>query len=72
MDEKQKRIAQAVGMDAAVVNKLDEILAGPEDRAYFVCTFLSCKFNIKGQCTIFTVRDVPRMKTSQPCSRYEG
>lgn len=72
MDEEQKRITAATGMDAALVDKLDQILVDPEDRAYFVCTFLSCKHNLKGRCTIFAVQDVPRMKTNQPCSRYEG
>lgn len=64
-------IAAATGMDVDVVKKLDSILTGPNDRAFVVCTATDCKKNKKGQCTIFTLLDVPRMKTGQPCDKFE-
>lgn len=71
MEDELTRVASVVGMNSEVVNKLDQILVGPNDRAYVVCTVLDCRLNIKGHCTIFAVLDVPRMKTGKPCDRYE-
>ena len=71
MGNEPRRIATAVGMNTAVAEKLDQVLAGPNDRAYIVCTITDCKLNVKGHCTIFAVLDVPPMKTGQPCERYE-
>lgn len=72
MNDKLTHVAALAGSNADVVNKLDQLLAGPNDRAYVICTFSDCKLNIKGQCTIYTVLDVPRMKTGKPCDRYEA
>jgi hypothetical protein len=72
MDDKLTHIAALAGMKVDVVNKLDQMLVGPNDRAYVVCTYLDCTLNIKGHCTIYTVLDVPRMKTGHPCDRYES
>lgn len=70
MDDHLTHIAAAAAKDKSIVDKLDQLLVGPNDRAFIVCTFADCKLNIKGRCTIFTVLDVPRMKTAQPCDRY--
>lgn len=70
MDNERKNLASAVGISSGVVDKLEQLLAGPNDRAYLVCSYADCNLNTKGQCTIFTVLDVPRMKTGQPCDRY--
>jgi len=71
MDEKLRQVAAGAGMNEDVVNKLDQILAGPNDRAYVVCSYQECTLNIVGRCTIFTVLDVPKMKRDQPCHRYD-
>ena len=71
MEDQLTQVVAADGMDKTIVDKLDQILAGPNDRAFVVCTFTDCKLNVKGRCTIFTVMDVPRMKTGQKCERYE-
>lgn len=70
MDDELTNVAAVAGRNRAVVDKLDEILAGPNDRAYVVCTLADCTLNIKGRCTIYTVLDVPRMKPNKPCDRY--
>ena len=63
MSDKLTQVAAMAGRNAEVANKLDQVLVGPNDRAYVVCHTLDCKHNRKGSCTIFTVLDVPRMKT---------
>lgn len=70
MDVKLEQLSVAVGKNPEIVEKLDQLLTGPNDRAFVVCEFSDCKFNYKGRCSIFTVRDVPSMKT-KPCDRYE-
>lgn len=71
MGDQLTQVVAAAGKDKTIVDKLDQLLAGPNDRAFVVCTFIDCKLNVKGRCTIFTVMDVPRMKTGQRCERYE-
>ena len=71
MDEQLKQVAAMAGSNADVAKKLNQILVGPNDRAYVVCSLMDCKINLKGHCTIYTVLDVPRMKTGQPCDKYE-
>jgi hypothetical protein len=72
MDDHLKHMAMTVGLNADIAEKLDQVLVGPNDRAYVMCSFLDCKLSSKGRCTIFTVLDVPRMKTGEPCDRYEA
>jgi len=72
MDNRLSHMAQVVGMNPDIAEKLDQVLVGPNDRAYLMCSYLDCKLSVKGRCTIFTVLDVPRMKTGQPCDRYEA
>ncbi|HJV67461.1 MAG TPA: hypothetical protein VJ550_17120 [Geomonas sp.] len=70
MTDKLTQVAAAAANDKMLVDKLDQILAGPNDRAFVVCTLNSCEMNLKGRCTIFTVLDVPRMRTGgQVCQR---
>ena len=70
MDDKMEQIAATAGKDPALRDKLEQILTSPNDRAFLVCTYLDCKHNAKGECTIYTVMDVPRMKPGAPCDRY--
>lgn len=71
MDLKRGEVG-AVPIGNDIVAKLDNILTGPNDRAFVVCSLADCNLNKKGQCTIFTLHDVPRMKTGQPCDSYTG
>lgn len=70
--EDLERIAAAAGANPDVVEKLDRLLTGPNDRAYLVCTFMDCTHNLKGECSIYTVHDVLPMKTGVPCERYKA
>ena len=71
MDEKLARMAALAGQNEEIAEKLDKVLTGPNDRAYVLCSYSDCKLHLDGRCTIYTVLDVPRMKTGQPCSSYE-
>lgn len=71
MDEKLARIAALAGGNDEIAEKLDKVLTGPNDRAYVICSYADCKLHFKGHCTIYTVLDVPRMKTDGPCKSYE-
>lgn len=70
MDDKMEQIAAATGKDQGLADKLEQILTGPDDRAFLVCTCLDCTHNTKGECTIYTVMDVPRMKPGAPCDKH--
>lgn len=71
MDDKMEQIAAAAGKDQALADRLEQILTGPNDRAFLVCTCLDCTHIAKGECTIYTVMDVPRMKPGAPCESYD-
>jgi hypothetical protein len=68
VDKKLEEIAAQIGRDQRVAEVLDTILDSPTDRAYVVCSFLDCRHNSKGRCTIYTVTQ-PAM--GLPCDRYE-
>ena len=70
MSEKTEQIAALAAKSSDIADTLDQVLVGPNDRAYVVC-YDDCRLYLKGRCTIYTVLDVPRMKTGQPCSSYE-
>lgn len=70
MDEKLKQVAYAAGTDPDVIEKLDQVLNGENDRAFIICSYHDCTNNSQGRCTIFAVQDVPKMKRTAPCERY--
>lgn len=70
MDDELKNVAAVAGSNADVVEKLDQLLQNPNDRAYVVCSLLDCRLNTKGHCTIYAVLGVQPMKTGQPCDKY--
>ncbi len=67
MDKKTEQAAAAAGKTPGVVEKLDQLLTGPNDRAFVVCSFRDCIHNTNGECSIYTMFDVPPMK---PCDKY--
>lgn len=70
MEDELTHVAAMAAKNRDVAEKLEQILAGPNDRAYLVCSFGDCKLNIKGRCTIYAVLDVPSMKRDKPCEKY--
>jgi hypothetical protein len=71
VDKKLEEIAALIGRDQRVAEVLDSILDFPADRAYVVCTFLDCRHNSKGRCTIYTATQPPQPGKGLPCDRYE-
>lgn len=71
MEDELTNVAAAAGRNTDVVEKLERILVGPNDRAYIVCSFTDCTHHLKGHCTIYTVLDVPSMKRDKPCDKYQ-
>jgi len=71
MGDKIEQIAAATGKDSALKDRLEQILTGPNDRAFLICKCLDCTHITKGECTIYTVKDVPRMKPGAPCDSYK-
>ncbi|UFS70790.1 hypothetical protein LPW11_01050 [Geomonas sp. RF6] len=70
MDEKLQRAVYAAGNDPEIAGKLDQVLSGENDRAFIVCSFEECENNTRGRCTIFAIKDVPKMKRTTPCEHY--
>ena len=70
MDIKLEHLSAAVSRNTEIAETLDTILSGPNDRAFLICDFTDCKFNVTGRCNIYAVQDGPRMKT-KPCERYQ-
>jgi len=72
MTEKVEEIIAKIGSNRQIGDILEEILTGPDDRAYIVCLADDCKKNIKGRCSIHTVqgqRDIPAISR---CRDYEA
>ena len=69
MDDKLEQLAVSAGKNQTLADKLDQVLTGPNDRAFLVCIYRECEHNIKGECSIYTVSDVPPMKPGAPCDR---
>ena len=72
MDDKRGRFAAATGKNPALADKLDDILTGPNDRAFLVCTCKDCTNNAEGECLIYTVHDVPKMRPGVPCGSNDS
>lgn len=53
-----------------LVKTLDKLL-GPDDQAWFVCSFTDCTSNINGRCAIYTIAAPPRTCSGKPCEHYE-
>lgn len=71
MGKNPEVVAAAIGRDKDVVDKLSQVLTGPRDRAYVVCSALECKHNVKGQCTVYTVINPPEKLDGGVCKDYE-
>jgi hypothetical protein len=71
MEDERTHVAVAAGKNTEVAEKLERILAGPNDRAFVVCSLTDCVHNLKGSCTIYAVLDVPSMKRDKPCEKYQ-
>jgi len=72
MSDKLQQAALAAANDPDITEKLDRMLTGENDRAFIICSFTDCVNNTNGRCTIFAVKDVPKMKRTVPCEHYQA
>jgi len=70
MDKMKKNIGTIIGRNQELVEILDGILTGPDDRAYIVCTADECRNNEKGRCTIHTVKSRREILNNGRCREY--
>lgn len=70
MADRVKEIMVTIGRNKEIVDMLDVTLTSPEDRAYIVCSFDDCRNNVKGQCTIHTVKSTRELSSDGHCRDY--
>ena len=70
MDKIKKDIGALIGRNQEIVDILDGILTGPDDRAYVMCAADECRHNVKGQCTIHTVKCRREISSNGRCRDY--
>jgi hypothetical protein len=58
MTGKMEAVAALIGRNQDIVDILDEVLTGPDDRAYILCSTDACRNNLQGRCTIHTVKSL--------------
>lgn len=70
MDKDFDKVAVALSDNSELVDKLEEMLQEPRDRAYVVCQFLDCRHNVKGHCTVYLVTNPPERHGNGPCVSF--
>jgi len=68
--DKRLEMAAAIGDSNELVDKLEEMLQRPGDRAYVVCDFRECRNNRQGRCTVYLVTNLPERSGEGPCVSY--
>ena len=58
MTGNMESVAALIGRNQDIVDILDEVLSGPDDRAYIVCSTVACSSNVQGRCSIHTVKSL--------------
>jgi hypothetical protein len=70
MVRKNEEIAGLLGRNQDVVDMLETLLTGPDDRAYIVCSAVECRNNVQGRCTIHAVKNGRALQGNGRCSDY--
>lgn len=71
MEKKAEEVIAKIGSNTEIADLLDATLTAPDDRAYIVCLADDCKKNIRGRCSIHTVRSRRDIPASGRCRDYE-
>jgi hypothetical protein len=71
MDREMEKVVASIAVNREIVEKLDEVLSGPGDRAYIVCSVEECRNNLLGHCTIHTVKGPREMLANGRCKDYD-
>jgi hypothetical protein len=70
MNRKLEKVVASIAVNREIVDKLDEVLTGPGDRAYIVCSAEECRNNVQGHCTIHAVKCSREIPGSGRCRDY--
>lgn len=70
MDKVMKEIGAMIGTNQEIVDILDGVLTGPDDRAYLICSSEECRNSVTGRCTIHTVKSRREILSNGRCSDY--
>ena len=70
MDEKMKEVIATIGRHKEIVDLLDGALTEPGDRAYVICSAEECRNNVKGRCSIHTVKSQRVILSDGRCRDY--
>jgi hypothetical protein len=65
-----EEIAALIVRNQDIVDILDNVLTGPEDRAYVICSATECRNNVKGRCIIHTVTSRGDILPNGRCPDY--
>lgn len=70
MTKRMEETAATIGQNGDIAEMLDMILTEPDDRAYVVCSAYECRNNVKGRCTIHTVKGRRKILSNGRCAEY--
>ncbi|HEY6874415.1 MAG TPA: hypothetical protein VI298_16945 [Geobacteraceae bacterium] len=70
MKKNMEGVAAAIGQNDVIADLLDLLLTDPGDCAYIVCSAYECLNNVKGRCTIHTVKGRRRILSNGRCAEY--
>ena len=70
MDKKMKKVIATIGRNKEIVDLLDGALTEPGDRAYIICSVEECRNNVKGRCSIHTVKGQRVKLSNGHCRDY--
>jgi hypothetical protein len=70
MNRKLDKVVASIAGNRELVDTLDQILTGPDDRAYIVCLAEECRNNLHGTCSIHTVKSRRELLDNGRCRDY--
>lgn len=70
MNKKLDKVVASIAGNKEIVDLLDVILSGPDDRAYIVCSAEECRNNVQGRCSIHTVKSRREILGNGRCREY--
>ena len=70
MDKKMEEISATIGRNREIIDLLDGVLTEPGDRAYIICSAEDCRNNVKGRCSIHTVKSQREILSNGRCRDY--
>lgn len=63
-------VAATISGNKEIVDLLEGLLTETDDRAYIVCSAYECSHNLKGRCTIHTIKGRRKILSNGRCREY--